>query len=441
MHYKRLVIEASSSTLSLDLHPRLTVIAGADEVERDGLIGELASSLGRSRPGVHVAVDLDDGSQLSLHRPIASPHRVVDLRRDLDVTHRFRGPDDTIDVLSRLGLDPGVAARRMRMTRADIESRSREDEAIAALARVDQGRLWDTADKVRRAEAEVEALTAAKTMDGDEESAIAEVERCHAASEAAREDHERFRSMAFLVGACATACVLPVSAAAGLTLAVPLILLAITAVATSWWHRSEAVAAAEAEAEALAAVGASSYLELQVARVKGNLGDRERRRDLQRAGEALRAARARWELLAGSIPVTWALEHRRDVEAADAALRQTVGVGAGKGAAAGDVVTPEALAAALGGRRAEGRTARHPEILPVLLDDPLSQVAPENKPVLLAELLAASADQQLIYLTDDPDVAEWARAEAVAGTISLVEPRQPRHDLDQDLERSVRRTA
>jgi uncharacterized protein YhaN len=62
------------------------------------------------------------------------------------------------------------------------------------------------------------------------------------------------------------------------------------------------------------------------------------------------------------------------------------------------------------------------ESFPLLLNDALASVDPGVKPELLELLMKASADQQVIYLTDDPDVAEWARVEALTGAMSIVEP-------------------
>ena len=49
-------------------------------------------------------------------------------------------------------------------------------------------------------------------------------------------------------------------------------------------------------------------------------------------------------------------------------------------------------------------------------------------PELLELLMKASPDQQVIYLTDDPDVAEWARVEALTGAMSIVEPTPTRRE-------------
>ena len=57
MRVERLVIEAGENTLTLDLHPRLTVVAGMGRVERESLVGELIGALGGTRPGLHLEVE------------------------------------------------------------------------------------------------------------------------------------------------------------------------------------------------------------------------------------------------------------------------------------------------------------------------------------------------------------------------------------------------
>ena len=70
------------------------------------------------------------------------------------------------------------------------------------------------------------------------------------------------------------------------------------------------------------------------------------------------------------------------------------------------------------------------ESFPLLLDDVLSEVDPTMKPELLELLMKASADQQVIYLTQDEDVASWARVEALTGAMAVVEPASERRHPD-----------
>jgi hypothetical protein len=79
------VIEAGEQTLTLDLHPRLTVIAGVSQMERDGLVAELVGALGTGRSGVHLEILSDSGKRFAIFRPVGARHRVVDVdaARDL----------------------------------------------------------------------------------------------------------------------------------------------------------------------------------------------------------------------------------------------------------------------------------------------------------------------------------------------------------------------
>lgn len=62
------------------------------------------------------------------------------------------------------------------------------------------------------------------------------------------------------------------------------------------------------------------------------------------------------------------------------------------------------------------------ESVPVLLDEPFLAVPAERKWELLDMLCRLGEKTQLVYLTDDPFVASWARRRAAAGQITLLEP-------------------
>ena len=106
MRYERLVIEAGSTTFSLAFHPRLTVIAGVGELERESLSGELIGALGSSRSGVHLELVADDGRRLAVFRPATGRHRVVDIDEAADVTGEFPNPDGEVDLFAHAEVDP-----------------------------------------------------------------------------------------------------------------------------------------------------------------------------------------------------------------------------------------------------------------------------------------------------------------------------------------------
>jgi hypothetical protein len=154
MRFQRLLLEAGSTTVTVDLHPRLTVIAGVGELERESLVTELLAGLSGSRPGTHVEVLTDSGRRLGiLHPPRGGRDRVVELETHEDVTNEFSTDDGGVDVLAPYGFDLASAKRRCRMGSNDMVTEAAADGVIAQLATLDQARLWTAAEDVRESDA------------------------------------------------------------------------------------------------------------------------------------------------------------------------------------------------------------------------------------------------------------------------------------------------
>jgi hypothetical protein len=144
---------------------------------------------------------------------------------------------------------------------------------------------------------------------------------------------------------------------------------------------------------------------------------------LARAATEHQLALDAWRAMAGEVSVDWAFDMRDRIRAAATRIRE---LGTGTVAQTASSMTaaePAEIAQALIERMAELRHAGpRGETMPLLLDDPLSGVAPSVKTWVL-ELIARSAGApQVIYLTDDPDVADWARMEAISGELSILAP-------------------
>jgi hypothetical protein len=60
--------------------------------------------------------------------------------------------------------------------------------------------------------------------------------------------------------------------------------------------------------------------------------------------------------------------------------------------------------------------------MPLILDDPYTEVAPSTKLTLMELLGRAAGSPQVIFLTDQDEVTSWARLEALTGDVALVEP-------------------
>jgi hypothetical protein len=186
--------------------------------------------------------------------------------------------------------------------------------------------------------------------------------------------------------------------------------------------------AEKAEVEALAEAGAQSYLGFQIQRVNGLLSSDAHRRALTHAAELHRIALTAWHAIAGEVQLDWAMEHREEIMAS-ARVRndvRAVGAFAHAGPMAEDDRTSD-LARVIVARLVEMRTLGvGGESFPLVLDDPFVELQKSTKPALLELLNHTDDAPQLIFLTQDEDVASWARLEALTGALSIVEP-QPKH--------------
>jgi hypothetical protein len=432
MRVDRLAIDSGKgTTFTLDLHPRLTVVAGMGRAERESLLGELVGALGGSRPGVHVELTTSDGRHLAAFRPYEGRAAVVDVDAARDVSDEHRRADGRLDLLGRFGLDVASARDLVRCTAADLTAAGHCDELVSTLAGADQHQLWAAATELGRTQDELSSEAEAVGSAPEDADLIEEVENRHAALESAAEQFDSIRRRTFVIGGSAGVLTLPTVVtvgAAGLGFAAVAVLGTLASVVA--WRRM--VRAQKAEQRVLDLAGAQSYLAFQVQRVNGLLGDDQRRRRLMAAADTRRRALTTWQRLAGDIPVEWALERRDEIEAA-ARLRQGLGMlgsmsatGPGQVTDAATGATEDAddlddLARALVDRLGAVRAVAG-EGLPLVLDQPFDGVAPAVKPLLLELLGRSAGDPQLVLLTDDEDVASWARLEALTGDVAVIEP-------------------
>jgi hypothetical protein len=420
MRFQRLLLEAGATTVTVDLHPRLTVIAGVGDLERESLATELLGGLAGSRPGTHVEVVEDGGRRLGVMHPTnGSRDRVVELDTGNDVTGEYVDDDGEVDLLGPLGFDLRGAKRRCRMTSADMVTEAVVDGAVASLARVDQQELWPAAEAVRTTDARLKSEVAAAGGDPEDAPLVEEVERRHAAFEQAQQRLEYVRHHGIFVGG---ACVVGAIPAVALQhwVAVPLLVVAILTTLLSIAYRRRMEKARKAERRALEKAGAETYLAFRLQRMNTMFDGGADRSRLADAVAAHRDALARWQRLAGDVSVDLAFDLRDRVTAAAHRIREAGAEGASGTAAAAE---PAELAQALIVRMNDLRHAgTGGESLPLLLDEPLAGVSPSVKQWVLELVGRSAGSPQIVYLTDDPDVAAWARMEAVSGELSIIEP-------------------
>jgi hypothetical protein len=428
VRYQRLILEAGRNAVTVRFHPRLTVVAGVGRLERESLVGELLGSLGGGRGGAHLELSEDSGRRLAVMRPESGRDRVIEIETGQDVTSEFENMHGAVDILDHLGLNLEAARRLCRLSATDVAATSRSDTLVRALASIDQDELWRAADRVRATDvalkAEAEALGAAP----EDAPVIEEIERRHAELESAQERHEDVRHHAiFIGGACALGAI--PAALLNRLYALPFLAVAMLTTVIAIRFRRRMELARKAESEALATAGARSYIGFHLQRVNGLLQGQHNRQRLAQAAEDHRQAVARWGALAGEVAVEWALTMRERIATAAQRLADEGRARTGLAGPSLRSVEPADLAHALVARLAELRHAGPGgQSLPLVLDEPLIGVEPSIKQWMLELIGRSAGTPQVVYLTEDEDVAAWARMEAVAGHLAVIEP-SPEHEV------------
>lgn len=423
MRYERLVIEAGSNTFTLDLHPRLTVIAGVGRSERDALVSELLGALASSRTGVHVEAVEDTGRRLAVFRPVGTRARVVDVDRATDVTAEFVDAAGRINLIASSGLDPAAIRRKLRFGAADLQAASQGATLVRRLAAADQGALWAAAERLITAEQALQSEADELGSAPEDAELIERVEERHHRLETAVARDERLRRSTLIATAVSAVTALVAKSVIGQGAAMALAVLACMAMGVAIYSRNRADAARKAEDETLAEAGATSYLGFHIQRVNGMLSSQQARKRLMDAADVHRRAEAAWLALAGDLPVDWAIDHHEEIAAA-ARVRIDITTHATMAPEVADVDDDTTdLARVLVGRLAElRRLGGGAESCPLVLDDPFADLDRTAKPALLELISHASGSPQLVYLTDDEDVASWARLEALTGALAIIEP-------------------
>jgi hypothetical protein len=417
-----MVIEEGSTTFSLNFHPRLTVVAGVDAAARKGLVAELIGGLGSTRGGVNLELADDRGRRLAVLRPTTGGHRIIDLASGTDVSEEFRGREGSLDVLGRYGLDTDGANGVLHVDRSSLERDAKSDGVIRRLSQIDQTELWSTAARVRITQDEMRAIGEESRANEHDAELIARIERHHHSLEAALEQHRLLRRDASMVCATALLAAVPVSLVRP-GMAVPILAIGLVTVLLAFVFRARVEAAQRMEQSALADAGVESYLGYVVGRVNDMMDDTEARRRRLAVAEDHRAAAMRWTRVAGDVSVEWALAHHEEIETA-ARLRKELASLSQLSATAPELddettTLAHSLISHLGRLRTLGTGG---ESMPLVLDDPFTECAPSTK-LTLMELLARTAGApQVILLTDQDEVATWARLESLTGDVALVEP-------------------
>jgi hypothetical protein len=422
MRYQRLILESGSIAFTLPLHPRLTVIAGVGVHEREGLVGEILGSMSGSRRHTRLEVMDDSGRRLSISRGVTPDEdRVIELETGRDVSVEFTRAG-RVDVLASMGLDLERARRRTRLSATDVAAASRSDALIATLAALDQDQLWKNAERVLASDTRLKMEAEAAGASEEDLPVIEEVEERHAAFEAAQRRLDWIRHHGIFIGGAGAIGAIPAGLMNRWT-ALPFLGVAAANTAISIVFRRHMEKARRLEGEALDKAGAESYLGFHMQRMNQLLESQQNRQRIAEAAAERRKALDAWRVLVGEVSPEWAMTVRERILAASQRVDLVSGNEGPSGSLSLSSVEPAELAQALIVRLADLRHAgAGGESLPLILDEPLVGVEPSVKQWML-ELVGRSAGMpQVVYLTNDPDVANWARMEAIAGHLDIVEP-------------------
>ena len=257
------------------------------------------------------------------HRHLSDAQRAFGARVRLD-RHTLGGAlnipdrvpielDGLVDALAAAEAQRATLSSRLATMMATyLESPSHPD--VARLARADQERLWEVANRAIESAARLEKESLALgglVTDGEAPAIAQEIESAHNAVEQAQELVEKRRMGAVAAGGAAA---LGAAAVPLVPLMAPLAL-AGSAAAAYWavlGPRQQLAEAQDWETDALIRAGVPNYLSFHLRRMEA-VSDPSLRGGLDEATQEHRAAMADWRLLAGDMSPLEAVEREEEV--------------------------------------------------------------------------------------------------------------------------------
>ncbi|NNF54619.1 MAG: hypothetical protein HKN03_09280 [Acidimicrobiales bacterium] len=401
MRIDRLEVATSTDTMEMRLHPRITVVTGLGQQEREALTAELASSLGSGRPGLSTDLLEESGRILLVQRPIDGPPCVIDALNGDDVTDAFTLANGIVSIAGTLGVRHNELRSFVRLGAHNTKTEQLRDELINRLGRLDQDRLWSAALTLAEVEVEVAKQERASTDAPSEshEAFVDAIEDCHLEVQRANERIENTR--ASLTASSATLAVLAFVGALFFhpLAAIPFLLLSVGCAGVSYYNYKQLELATQAEVAVLNAAGLESYLNLQVIQVEKLTARPEITTGVGgvlKLEEIQAFAQQCWQELVGVVPLEWAVAHRREIEAA--------ACGRYRGAAA--ITDPAEMVDRI--HHHLGRVGNQlKESLPAVLDDPFTILDDFDVAAVLSMVTDHAHTGQVVLMTDDPRVVGW----------------------------------
>ncbi|MDY7104898.1 MAG: hypothetical protein S0880_27240 [Actinomycetota bacterium] len=165
LRFRRVVVDRDGLSAAADLHRRCTIVVAPNGPAADLLATLVGRAFTADDTGLHLEWEEDGGRELVAFRPRGGAHVVLDVATGEDLSDGFRGPDGGLWLPDAYGIRPH---------RSPAPADGSPDVAIR-LASVDQGVLWAAAQRVRAAEAHLDAVCARTGADREEAANAAPV--------------------------------------------------------------------------------------------------------------------------------------------------------------------------------------------------------------------------------------------------------------------------
>ncbi|MFW2383340.1 MAG: hypothetical protein ACN4GZ_16420 [Acidimicrobiales bacterium] len=397
MRIDRLEVATATDTMEMRLHPRITLVTGLGELERQALTAEIATALGSGRPGLNAELLEDTGRILLVERPVDGPARILDALNGDDVSDSFRNESGSISITESLGVRQNNLRSCLRLGVTALKAEEHTDELVRRLGRLDQDRLWAAALTLAEVEVEVANQAGESESSPSYEMYVDAIEDCHLAVERANARIENTRSALM-----ASSTALALLAFIGVLIlhplaAVPFLALSMACAAASYYNYRQLEQARAAEVQILNEAGLESYFNLQLIQVEALTARPEHRAGVIKLHEIHRYAKECWEELVGVVPLEWAVANRREIEAA----------ARGRYREAAPITDPAEMVDRI--QRHLDRAGSHlGESLPAILDDPFRILDDFDVAAVLSMITDHAHTGQVILLTDDKRVTGWA---------------------------------
>ena len=406
----RIISDSPEGPQTTDLHQRLTVISSADQARRRAAFDRVLAALSVA-PGTALEVRTEYGESISAHRTNEGT-ALFDTKTKLPV----HTDDRSLGIVGWLNNGPKMQEEMnlFHVSPEILRARVKEDADLIRLAQTPLDQLFDLANHITTAERAV-AQVRSERSDLSESKRERETreQSLNAQLDAQREGSKKSQMLTFgalgvvVIGAIVAVLVNPIVGAGVCAVGV------VLAVVGKILDKSSDDSEVSAEA-----------LEIQLGRVDELFNTQNLTRSRRSAEDDLAQSWEQWRSIAGEAQPSVLMKDRPRIEELAGHLEL---ISHAQVASPGDTSILVGFASLL----AELSRRFPAERVPLLVDDPFHEIAPQYHSLMRELLLRASHRRQVVLETADIESTKWAAVEAVGSKALVVT------DYDIDAERII----